>query len=87
MSEVETAELHELQAKADDASAMLNSAVFNEAFQSMNQQLINQILSTPAEAPEERERLYMMFKAGQMFVQQFATLINNLELRKQQEDA
>ena len=38
-----------------------------------------------AEAPEERERLYAMFKAGQMFVQQFATLINNLELRNQQD--
>lgn len=85
MSEVETMEMHELQGKADAASAMLNSKVFNEAFQMMNQGIVDQILQTPAEAPEERERLYAMFKAGQMFVQQFATLINNLELRKQQE--
>ena len=28
----------------------------------------------------------MMFKAGQVFVQQFATMINNLELRKQQQE-
>ncbi len=85
MSDLETMELHELQGKADAASAMLNSAVFNEAFQLMNQGIVDQILQTPAEAPGERERLYAMFKAGQMFVQQFATLINNLELRNQQE--
>jgi len=85
MSEVETMEMHELQAKADAASAMMNSEVFNEAFQIMNQGIVDQLLQTPAEAPAERERLYAMFKAGQMFVQQFATLINNLELRKQQE--
>lgn len=85
MSEVETMEMHELQAKADAAAAMLNSEVFNQAFGTMNQGIVDQILQTPPEANEERERLYMMFKAGQMFVQQFATLINNLELRKQQE--
>jgi len=85
MSDVESMELHELQSKADAASAMLNSEVFNQAFSSMNQGIVDQILQTPPEANEERERLYMMFKSGQMFVQQFATLINNLELRKQQE--
>jgi hypothetical protein len=85
MSEVETMEMHELQSKADAASAMMNSQVFNEAFQMMNQGIVDQMLQTPAEAPAERERLYAMFKAGQLFVQQFATLINNLELRKQQE--
>lgn len=86
MSDIETMELNEVQAKADQAQALLNSQVFNEAFQMMNQGITDQILQTPAEANEERERLYSMFKAGQMFVQQFAQLINNLELRKQQED-
>jgi hypothetical protein len=47
--------------------------------------LIQQIVATPPEANEERERLYMMFKAGQMFVQQLAGLINNYELANQQE--
>lgn len=80
---LEEQDLHEVQRQADAAAAMLNSEVFNKAFQMMNQQLIDQLLSSPPEAKEERERLYMMFKAGQVFVQQFATLINNLELRKQ----
>jgi|TARA_B100001094_G_scaffold327598_1_gene386179 hypothetical protein len=85
MSDLETMELNEVQAKADQAQAMMNSQVFNEAFQMMNQGIVDQILQTPAEADTERERLYSMFKAGQMFVQQFAQLINNLELRKQQD--
>ena len=84
MSTVEKMDLFELQGKADAANAMLNSDVFNEAFQLMNQGIVDQILQTPPEAEKERERLYAMFKAGQMFVQQFATFINNLELRKQQ---
>lgn len=86
MSTVEKMDLFELQGKADAANAMLNSDVFNEAFQLMNQGIVDQILQTPPEAEKERERLYAMFKAGQMFVQQFATFINNLELRKQQDD-
>jgi len=85
MSELESMEMNEIQGKADAASAMLNSAVFNEAFQMMNQGIVDQILQTPAEAEQERERLYLMYKSGQMFVQQFAQLINNLELRKQQD--
>ncbi len=85
MSKLETMELYELQGKADAASAMMESQVFNEAFQMMNQGIVDQILQTPPEAERERERLYAMFKAGQMFVQQFATLINNLELRNQQD--
>ena len=85
MSTVEKMDLFELQGKANAANAMLNSDVFNEAFQLMNQGIVDQSLQTPPEAEKERERLYAMFKAGQMFVQQFATFINNLELRKQQD--
>jgi len=85
MSDLETMELNEIQAKADQAQNLMNSQVFNEAFQMMNQGIVDQILQTPPEAQEERERLYSMFKSGQMFVQQFAQLINNLELRKQQD--
>lgn len=85
MSDLETMELNEIQTKADQAQNLMNSQVFNEAFRMMNQGIVDQIVQTPAEAQEERERLYSMFKSGQMFVQQFAQLINNLELRKQQD--
>lgn len=71
---------------ADAAKNMLESEVFNKAFMQMNSQLMDQILATPLEAAEERERLYSMYKAGQLFVQQFAGLINNYELAIQREE-
>ena len=83
---IDSREFGEVKREAEAAAAMLNSEVFNVAFQGMNRQIIDQILTSPPEAHEERERLYMMFKAGQVFVQQFATMINNLELRKQQQE-
>ena len=75
----------EMASIAEAAQEMLNSAVFNRAFEDMNKSIIEQILATPPEADAERERLYSMFKAGQMFVQQFAGLINNYELATQEE--
>lgn len=82
----EEKDLGQMASDADAAKNMLNSDIFNKAFMHMNNQLIEQILSTPPEAAEERERLYAMYKAGQVFVQQFAGLINNFELQKQQEE-
>jgi len=76
----------EIAEKAQAAAQMLESAVFNDCFLSMNRQIIDQILATPAEASAERERLYSLFKSGQMFVQQFAGLVNNHELATQEED-
>ena len=67
MSTIDEMEMHEIQGKADAANAMMNSAVFNEAFTMMNQGIVDQILQTPVDAPAERERLFSMFKAGQMF--------------------
>lgn len=83
---LDSREFGEVKRQAEAAAAMLNSEVFNLAFQGMNRQIIDQIITSPPEAKDERERLYMMFKAGQVFVQQFATMINNLELRKQQQE-
>ena len=79
-------DIGQMASEADAAKNMLESEVFNKAFTQMNSQLIDQILASPPEASEERERLYAMYKAGQVFVQQFAGLINNFELQKQQEE-
>lgn len=84
MSDIEQEDINEIGTKAQAAKHALSSPVFNEAFSMMNQGIVEQIIQTPPEATEERERLYSMYKAGQLFVQQFATLINNLELRQQQ---
>ena len=85
MSDLENMEMGEVQAKADQARATLSNPIFQEAFEMLNQGIVDQLLATPAEASVERERLFSMFKAGQMFVNQFASLINNLELRSQPE--
>lgn len=79
-------DLGQMASEAEAAKTMLESEVFNKAFMQMNNQLIEQIVASPPEASEERERLYNMYKAGQMFVQQFAGLINNFELAKQQQE-
>jgi len=78
-------EMGETETLAEASKQLMGSDVFNKAYQMMNNNIVEQILQTPPESDKERERLYAMFKAGQMFVQQFATLINNLELRNQQE--
>lgn len=76
----------DIATEANAAQEMLNSAVFNKAFERMNQQLVDQILTTPPEADAERERLYSMFKAGQVFVQQLAGMINQYDLTQQEEE-
>jgi len=73
-------DLSDTATSAQAAKAMLNSEVFNKCFEEMNSQIMTQILSTPLDAKDERERLYAMYKAGQMFVQQFVGLINNYEV-------
>jgi len=75
----------EMAEQADSAKQMLDNNSFNAAFDALNSSLVQQIVATPPEASAERERLYMMFKSGQMFVQQLAGLINNYELANQQE--
>ena len=77
--------LGEMAEQADSATQMLDNNSFNAAFDALNSSIVQQIIATPPEASEERERLYMMFKSGQMFVQQLAGLINNYDLAKQQE--
>lgn len=75
----------DIAAQAEAAKELLVNPVFNKAFEQMNEQIMAQILATPVEASEERERLYTMYKAGQLFVQQFAGIINNYELAIQPE--
>ena len=75
--------LGQLQAEADQAAALLENDVFNKAFMGMNQSIMDQILTTAPEDREGRERLYMMFQCGQLFIQQFASMINNTRLINQ----
>ena len=73
-------EAGEINRKADQATRLINDDVFNECFQNMNTQILEHFIASPPEATEERERLYHMYKAGQLFVTQFATMINTREM-------
>ena len=82
----EEQDIGQMATDANAAKSMLDNKVFNQAFVEMNNLIMEQLLATPLEAHEERERLYNMYKAGQMYVQQFKVLINRYEMVKQQQD-
>ena len=82
----EEQDIGQMATDANAAKTMLENKVFNQAFVEMNNLIMEQLLATPLEAHEERERLYNMYKAGQMYVQQFKVLINRYEMVKQQQD-
>jgi hypothetical protein len=65
-----------ISSDAHAAQSILDNDIFNKCFESMNEEILAQIVATPMEASSERERLYLMFKGGQLFVQQFAAKIN-----------
>lgn len=77
-------DLGEMATTANAAKDMINNHVFKKAHEAMNAQIAHQILVTPPEAAVERERLYAMYKAGQMFVQQFTVLMHEYEMETQE---
>ena len=62
------AEPGDLATEANAATEMLGSVVFNKAFETMNAQIVDQILATPPEADAEREVsfTYISFQGGRM---------------------
>ena len=75
-----------IESDANLSSSTLNNKVFNKAFVAMNRQIVDRLLATPEESTEERERLYALYKGGQLFVQQFVAMINRFELDKKTEE-
>lgn len=75
-----------IESDANLASSTLNNEIFNKAFVQMNQQIVDRLLATPEESTSERERLYALYKGGQMFVSQFVSMINRFELEKSKEE-
>ena len=75
-----------IESDANLSSSTLNNEVFNKAFVLMNRQIVDRLLATPEESIEERERLYSLYKGGQLFVQQFVAMINRFELDKKTEE-
>jgi hypothetical protein len=78
-------DIGEMATSAQAAKELLDNHAFNQAYEKMNTQLVEQLLATPMDGKDERERLFVMFKGGQMFVQQLAHMINNYELATQED--
>ena len=66
--------------KADMATQLLRNEAFNDAYRSLIEDIEKQLFMTPLGAKEERENLYHLHRAAQMFVNNIASRINHLVL-------
>lgn len=67
---------------ADRAAELLKNDAFNDAYASLMQDIERQLFSTPLGAKEEREALYHLHRAAQMFVNNIASRVNHLVLNE-----
>lgn len=69
--------------KADEAARLLQNEAFNDAYASLIEDIEKQLFMTPLGAKEERENLYHLHRAAQMFVNNVASRINHLVLNEE----
>ncbi len=67
---------------ADQASRLLQNDAFNDAFANLMADLEKQMFMTDPSAVGERETLYHLHRASQMFVNNIASRINHLVLNE-----
>ena len=70
------------QQQADQASQLLRNEAFNTAFADLMADLEKQLFMTDPSAREQRETLYHLHRAAQMFVNNIASRINHLVLNE-----
>lgn len=69
-------------ARAERASTILNDAMVQEALQTIESAIREQVFALPIEAREQRDQLVMMDKMRQQFVRWFEIAINAGEVTK-----
>lgn len=74
--------LEDAARKADEAAQLLRNDAFNDAYASLMDDIQKQLFSTPLGAKEEREALYHLHRAAQMFVNNIASRINQMVLNE-----
>lgn len=67
---------------ADQASQLLKNDAFNDAFAGLMADIEKQLFMTDPSAVGERESLYHLHRAAQMFVNNIASRINHLVLNE-----
>jgi hypothetical protein len=70
------------QHQADLASRLLQNEAFNQAFADLMADIEKQLFMTDPSAREQRETLYHLHRASQMFVNNIASRINHLVLNE-----
>lgn len=71
---------------AEEASRLLANDAFNEAYTSLIQDIEKKLFMSELGAQAERETLFHLHRAAQMFVNNIASRINHFQL-KQYEDS
>lgn len=78
-------EISSAEHQADLATQLLRNDAFNDAYRSLMEDIEKQLFMTPLGAKEERESLYHLHRAAQMFVNNVASRINHLVLNEEQD--
>jgi hypothetical protein len=68
--------------KAEQAAQLLKNDAFNDAFAGLMADIEKQLFMTDPSAREERETLYHLHRAAQMFVNNIASRVNHLVLNE-----
>lgn len=70
---------------ADEASRLLGNDAFNQAYESLMDDIEKQLFMSDLGAQAERETLFHLHRAAQMFVNNIASRINHFQLMQLQD--
>jgi hypothetical protein len=70
---------------AEKASALLNNDAFNDAYASLLADIEQKLFMSDLGAQAERETLFHLHRAAQMFVNNIASRINHFQLKQLQD--
>lgn len=71
--------------KAEEASQLLKNDAFNDAYRSLIDDIEKRLFMSDLGAKEEREQLFHLHRAAQMFVNNIASRINLFVLNEEPE--
>lgn len=70
---------------AEEATRLLNNDAFNDAYTSLLSEIEQKLFMSDMGAQTERETLFHLHRAAQMFVNNVASRINHFQLKQMQD--
>lgn len=70
---------------AEEATRLLNNDAFNDAYTSLLSEIEQKLFMSDMGAQAERETLFHLHRAAQMFVNNVASRINHFQLKQMQD--